>query len=129
MKDKDVILAGDGRCESLGKSVKFCTYSMMEIYSGVILHAETVDKREVGLQSPNMEKEAFTRSLNFLLPRIKCTEIITDASTSICTEIGLLKVCFLCAYWKFLLVATNHPTHVMCGIKPRNLRKLWQSLG
>lgn len=95
VKDKALILAGDGRCDSPGKSVKFCTYSMMDIDSGVILHAETVDKREVGLKSPNMEKEAFTRSLEFLLPRIKCTEIITDASTSIRSELGLFKVCSL----------------------------------
>lgn len=67
----------------------------MDIDSGKILHAETVDKREVRLQSPNMEKEALTRSLNFLLPRIKCTEIITDASTSIRNELGLFKVCLL----------------------------------
>lgn len=95
VKDKALILAGDGRCDSPGKSAKFCTYSMMDIDSGVILHAETVDKREVGLKSPNMEKEAFTRSLEFLLPRIKCTEIITDASTSIRSELGLFKVCSL----------------------------------
>ena len=30
-----------------------------------ILHAETVDKREVGLQSSNIEREALIRSLNF----------------------------------------------------------------
>ena len=92
VKGKPLILAGDGRCDSPGKSAKFCTYSMMDIDSGVILHAETVDKREVGLKSPNMEKEAFTRSLEFLLPRIKCTEIITDASISIYSE---FKVCLL----------------------------------
>ena len=68
---------------------------MMDIDSGKILHAETVDKREVRLQSPNMEREAFIRSLNFLLPRVKCTEIITDASTSIRNKLGLLKVSFL----------------------------------
>ena len=58
---------------------------MMDINSRVILLAETVDKREVGLQSPNMEKEVFTRSLNFLVPRIKCTEIITEIITDAST--------------------------------------------
>lgn len=71
------VLAGDGRCKSPGKSAKFCTYLMMDIDSGVILHADTVDKTEFGL---NMEEEALTQSLQFLLPHIKCTEIITDAS-------------------------------------------------
>ena len=63
VKNKDVILSGDGRCDSPGKSAKYCTYSMMEINTHYILHAKTVDKREVALQSPNMEKEGFVRSL------------------------------------------------------------------
>ena len=87
MKNKELILSGDGRCDSLGKSAKFCTYSMMDLESGLILHSETVDKREVALQSPNMEKEAFVRSLCYLLPHIKCTEIITDASSAIRHEL------------------------------------------
>ena len=95
VKDKALILAGDGRYDSPGKSAKFCTYSMMDIDSGLILHAETVDKREVRLPFPNMEKEAFTWSLQFLLPCIKCTEIITDASTSIRSKLGLFRICLL----------------------------------
>ena len=60
----------------------------MDIDTGNILHTETVDKREVALQSPNMEKEAFVRSLQFLQMQISCKEIITDASTSIRREMG-----------------------------------------
>ena len=82
-KNKNLVLVGDGRCDSPGSSAKFCTYSAMEIESGKILQAETVDKREVDLQSPNMERKAFKRSMEFLLSHIKCTEIITDASSSI----------------------------------------------
>lgn len=73
------------------KSAKYCTHSIMEINTRYILHAETVDKREVALQSPNMEKEAFVRSLQFLLPKISCKEIITDASTAIRSELGEYK--------------------------------------
>ena len=87
-RNKDVILSGDGRCDSPGKSAKYCTYSMMDIETGYILHSETVDKREVALQSPNMEKEAFVRSLQFLQTHISCKEVITDASTSIRKEMG-----------------------------------------
>lgn len=87
VKGKELILSGDGRCDSPGKSAKFCTYSIMDTETGLILHSETVDKREVALQSPNMEKEAFVRSLQYLLPRIKCKEIITDASSSIRHEL------------------------------------------
>ena len=88
MKTKDIILSGDGRCDSPGKSAKYCTYSLMDIDTGYILHSETVDKREVALQSPNMEKEAFVRSLQFLQTQISCKEIITDASTAIRKEMG-----------------------------------------
>lgn len=48
----DLILSGDGKCDSPGKSAKFCTYSMMEATDNQILHFESVDKHEVGLQSP-----------------------------------------------------------------------------
>ena len=87
-KDKNLVLAGDGRCDSPGSSAKFCTYSIMEIDSSAILHAEAVDKREVDLHSPNMERKAFLRSMEFLLSSINCTEIITDASFSIRKELG-----------------------------------------
>ena len=88
VKNKDVILSGDGGCDSPGKSMNYYTYSVMDINTDYILHTETVDKREVALQSPNMEKEGFVRSLQFLLPQISCKEIITDASTAIHHELG-----------------------------------------
>ena len=88
MKDKDIILSGDGQCDSPGQTAKYCTYSLMDIDTGYILHSETVDKRKVALKSPNMEKEPFVRSLQFLQTHISCKEIITDASTSIRTEMG-----------------------------------------
>ena len=46
------------------------------------------NKREVALQFPNMEKETFVRSLQFLQTHNSCKEIITDASTSICKEMS-----------------------------------------
>ena len=74
LRNKDIILSGDGRYDSPGKSAKYCTYSFMDIETGYILHSESVDKREVALQSPNMEKEAFLRSLQFLHTYISCKE-------------------------------------------------------
>jgi len=61
----------------------------MESESNVILHFENVDKREVDLQSPNMEREEKIRSLDFLIK--KGLELITDLS-SIAKALG--KVCF-----------------------------------
>ena len=33
MKEKELILSGDGRCDSPGKSAKFYTYSLMDLES------------------------------------------------------------------------------------------------
>ena len=66
VKNKDV-LSGNSRCDSHGKSAKYCTYSIVEINICYILHAEAVDKREVALQSPNKENEGFVSSMQFLL--------------------------------------------------------------
>ena len=54
-KNCHLVLAGDGRCDSPGNSAKFCTYSLMDTATNKIVLAETIDKREVHLQSPNME--------------------------------------------------------------------------
>ena len=58
--------------------------AIMEIATCSRLHAETVDKRDVTLQSPNLEKEGFVRSLQFLLPKLSCKEIVTDSLSAIC---------------------------------------------
>ena len=86
-KDKELVLAGDGRCDSPGNSTKFCTYSVINVNSCTVLHTETIDKRHVELHSPNMEKKAFVNSMDFLLPHMKFMEIITDASSSIWKEL------------------------------------------
>lgn len=87
-KLNNLILSGDGRCDSPGKSAKFCTYSMMEATDNQILN---VDKREVGLQSPNMEREGMVRCLNFLLSTgMKISEVVTDSSTSVAKTLGNL---------------------------------------
>lgn len=83
-----MLLAGDGRCDSPGSSAKFCSYSLMEMDSYNILHIETVDRREVQLHSPNMEHEAFIRSMKYIKGKLTCTELVTDASSSIRKTIG-----------------------------------------
>ena len=86
---KDLVLCGDGRCDSPGKCAKFCTYSLMESESNVILHFENIDKHEVDLQSPNMEREGMIRSLDFLKEKgLKVVELITDSSSSIAKILG-----------------------------------------
>lgn len=93
----DLVLCGDGRCDSPGKSAKFCTYSLMESESNVILHFENIDKREVDLHSPNMERQGMIRSLDFLIEKgLKIVELITDSSSSIAKTLG--KVCYYVTY-------------------------------
>ena len=87
----DLILSGDGRCDSPGKSAKFCTYLMMEATDNQILHFENVDKREVALQLPNMERGGMVRCLSFLLSSgMKISEVVTDSSTSVAKTLGNL---------------------------------------
>lgn len=92
-------LAGDGRCDSPGSSAKFCTYLLMDTGTNKILHAETIDKREVHLQSSNMERKGILRALNFVLAKFRCSvtvdEVITDASTSVQTILGMYQ-CVVC---------------------------------
>ena len=65
------MLAGDGKCDSPGSSVKFCTYSFMDTATtNKILHGETIDKQEVHLQSPNMEWEGLLCALHSLLAKL-----------------------------------------------------------
>ena len=87
-KDQDLILAGDGRCDSPGSSAKLCTYSLMEMEKNKIVHMEIVDKREVQLQYPNMEREALKESLDYLCAHVSIKELVTDASTSISKMLG-----------------------------------------
>ena len=60
----------------------------MDVDSNIILHTETIDKHQVELQSPNMERKAFIKSMDFLLSTIRCSEVITDASSSIRKTLG-----------------------------------------
>ena len=85
---RDMVIAGDGRCDSPGKCAKFCTYSVMETSSNVIIHSETIDKREVHLKSPNMEREGASRAMSYLKDKINIVEITTDASTSVTSMLG-----------------------------------------
>lgn len=55
-------LKGDGCMDSPGHCAKYCTYSMMENDRKKIIAIETLDKREVGKKSTNMEEAGFQRA-------------------------------------------------------------------
>ena len=86
-----MVLAGDGRCDSPGKSAKYCTYSFIDTNTDKIIHTKTIDKREVSLKSPNMEIKAFEQGIDFLTGRgLDVVEVVTDGSTSIKKSIRML---------------------------------------
>ena len=56
-----------------------------------ILHFENINKREVALRSPNMEREGMQRCLDFLLAKgLTVEELITDASSSVAKMLGMI---------------------------------------
>ena len=83
------MVSGDERCDSPGKCAKFCTYTLMETTRDTIIHCETIDKREVQNKSPNMEREAISRSLDYLKEKINIVEVTTDSSTAVTKMIGM----------------------------------------
>ena len=86
------MLCGDGRCNSPGKSVKYCTYSLMDSEANKMVDMDTVDKRDVAIKSPNIEREEFKKSTDTLIRNgVKISEVVTDASTQVISTMG--KVC------------------------------------
>ena len=61
----------------------------MEIEHHQILHFFNMDKRDVGLHSPNMEREGLIRCLDFLIQSgLTIKEVVTDSSTSVAKTLG-----------------------------------------
>lgn len=67
----DVVVGGDGQCDSPGFSAKNLCYFLMEVTTSYILEIEIRDKRHVGLSSANMEKEALKNAFEQTLSSIK----------------------------------------------------------
>ena len=85
----DMVVAGDGQCDSPGFNAKNICYFITEVNSNYIVHIEVLDKRHVGLISTNMEREAVKRSVEKLKEEnLKIVELVTDASSSIKKLLG-----------------------------------------
>ena len=83
--NKPVIFSGDGRADSSGPSVMYCTYSFCDEASCKILHTNTVMVQEASGKSPNMERIAFERGMDFLMSHVTIKKIVTDAHPQIGT--------------------------------------------
>ena len=89
----NVVLAGDGRCDSPGSSAKYCSYILMDVADNSIVQMATVDKRQVSLRSPNMERAALKECLYLVLQAgITIEELVTDASSSVAKLLCMLIV-------------------------------------
>ena len=78
------MLAGDGRCNSPESSANYCSYILMDVADNSIVQMVTVDKRQVSLRSPNMERAALKQCLDMVLQAdITIEELVTDASSSV----------------------------------------------
>lgn len=69
--------------DSPGHCAQYCTYTMMEKDSTKIVALETLDKRETGRKSTNLEKLGFQRSLDDVKSIVNVQEVVTDAHLQI----------------------------------------------
>lgn len=88
LKNKNLVVCGDGQCDSPGFTAKNLCYYLMEMTTSYIIDVEVMDKREVELRSVNMEKEALLKILGRLKDILNVVELVTDASASIKKAIG-----------------------------------------
>ena len=58
-QNEELVVSGDGQCDSPGFSAKNLCYFLMEVVLEYILEVEVLDKRHVGMKSSTMEKKAF----------------------------------------------------------------------
>lgn len=80
---KDLILGGDGRCDSPGHSAKYGSYSLMDVEQNKILDSQLVQSNEVK-NSAAMEKEGLERSLKYLTEEgLSVNTLITDRHVQI----------------------------------------------
>lgn len=73
--------------DSPGHCAQYCTYTLMEHESKDVLAMVTVDKRETGLKSANMERKAFLKALEQVEePGVEVVEVVTDGHIQIAAE-------------------------------------------
>ena len=78
LRGNNLKLSGDGQCDSPGYSAKYCTYSLMDSATDLILDYKLIQSSETG-SSVAMEKEGLRRSLNYLLEQgVSIVTIATD---------------------------------------------------
>ena len=69
LKDSPVKLSGDGRCDSPGFSAKYCTHTVMDQATSLIVDFSLVQVTEC-TSSVAMEKEGLKRCLKKVIPQL-----------------------------------------------------------
>ena len=90
LKDQDLVVAGDGQCDSPGFTAKNLCYYLMDVTTSYIIELEVLDKRETNMKSVMMEKQALQNILLRLRRLLTITEVVTNASASIKKLIGMI---------------------------------------
>ena len=90
LKDQELVVAGDGQCDSPGFTAKNLCYYLMDVTTSYIIELEVLDKRETNMKSVTMEKQALQNILLRLRRLWMITEVVTDASASIKKLIGMI---------------------------------------
>ena len=67
LQGQNLVVVGDGQCDSPGFTAKNLCYFLMEMTTGFIIDLEVLDKREVDLKSVNMEKKALENILQRII--------------------------------------------------------------
>ncbi|XP_064643023.1 uncharacterized protein LOC135497205 [Lineus longissimus] len=83
LQDKELVIGGDGRCDSMGHSAKFGSYVFMELDINKLLSIELVQSNEAPKQaSTNMELVGIKRSAPFFKD-YSIKAVITDRHRSL----------------------------------------------
>lgn len=83
LKGTPLQLSGDGRCDSPGHIAKYCTYSLMDTVTDLILDYSLVQVTETG-SSVAMETEGLQRCVtNVLSSGLQIDSFATDRHTSV----------------------------------------------
>ncbi|CAB3984261.1 Hypothetical predicted protein [Paramuricea clavata] len=116
-----VVLAGDGRHDSMGHSAKFCAYTMFCCTLGKIIHFDLVQRNQAG-SSPAMEFMSFKSCMDYLIKKgLAITTFISDRHTSVAKYMRsvLSKITHYFDIWhlKKTYVQEIYLTYLMAGKK------------
>ena len=79
--EKEILVGGDDGSDSPGHSRQYCTYSLLDSSTNIILEQEVVDVRQADGKSVKMEKIGYRIALRLLLDdhmHVSVIDIVTD---------------------------------------------------